>query len=86
MTIDLSANSNLEYLNMNYILLYHMLVMYDEKMLEGSTTTNQELGGFAVMDSSEVDGRDSLEVTPDIISNNDHEQAVFVKREEEVEI
>ena len=61
---------------------------YDEKMLEGSTTTNQELGGFAVMDSSETeaDGRDSLEVTPDIISNNDHEQAVFVKREEEVEI
>ena len=27
MIIDLSANSNLEYLNMNYIFLYHMLVM-----------------------------------------------------------
>ena len=65
---------------------------YDEKMLEVSadndTTVNQELGAFAAMDSSEteVDGRDSLEVTPDIISNNDDHEAVFVKREEEVEI
>ena len=62
---------------------------YDEKMLELPAESDQELTGFAAMDSSEteVDGRDSLEVTPDIISsNNDHENAVFVKREEEVEI